>query len=71
MLPVGTRVKFNIDHGLDVGIAKIIAIDTEEEDNKTYLYYELEVISCSRANMHRNDQGRLWVNDFEVKPTGK
>lgn len=66
-LPIGQTTKFNIAQGLDVGTAKIIAVDIEGEGKDKQLYYKLEVIEGSQANMHRNEQGELWVNDFEVK----
>ncbi len=66
-LPIGTRIEFNIAQGLDVGIAIIKEADIDPDDN--HLHYKLEVIEGSQADMHRNDKGELWVNDFEVKPT--
>ena len=64
-LPIGTKVKFNIAQGLDVGIAIIKEADIDPDDN--HLHYRLEVIEGSQADMHRNSDGELWVNDFEVK----
>ena len=65
-LPLNTKVKFNIGQGLDTGKAFIKAIDNDSEDK--HLYYRLEVIDGSQSDLHRNDKGELWVNDFEVKP---
>lgn len=66
-LPNGTKVKFNIGQDLDTGKAVIIAADKDKEDD--HLYYKLDVYEGSQADMHRNSDGELWVNDFEVKPT--
>jgi len=38
-LAVGTKIKFNIAQGLDVGVARIIDIDRDDEDG--HLYYEV------------------------------
>jgi hypothetical protein len=67
-LPVGTRVKFNLAQGLDVGVARIIDVDIEGEGKNKERYYKLEVLEGSNAEIHRNDKGELWVNDWEVKP---
>ena len=65
-LPINTKVKFNLGQDLDTGKAIIIEIDNDQEDG--HLYYRLEVIEGSQSDIHRNDKGELWVNDFEVKP---
>ena len=65
-LPLNTKVKFNIAQGLDIGIAIIKEHYIDPDDN--HLHYRLEVIEGSQADMHRNSDGELWVNDFEVRP---
>ena len=65
-LPKHSKVKFDIGQGLDTGTAVIKSI-LKDPDNDC-LYYELVVIEGSKANMHRNGDGELWVNAFEVKP---
>jgi len=64
-LPIGTKIRFDLAQGLDTGTARIVAVDTDDEDKHTY--YKLDVISGSPADKHRNKQGELWVNDFEVR----
>ena len=64
-LPINTKVKFNIAQGLDVGIAIIKEADIDPDDG--HLHYRLEVAEGSRADMHRNHKGELWVNDFELR----
>ena len=70
-LPKGTRVKFNIAQGMNVGEATIIDTRVENEDGRDCLYYRLDDIVGSQADMHRNQEGELWVNDFEVKAVVK
>ena len=65
-LPIGTKVVFNLAQGLDIGKAVITGIDDDKDDG--HLYYKLDVIDGSQADLHRNKNGELWVNDFEVKP---
>lgn len=65
-LPINTKVSFNLGQDLDIGKAIIREIDNDQEDG--HLYYRLEVIEGSQADLHRNEKGELWVNDFEVKP---
>ena len=62
-LPFGTKVKFDIAQGLNVGIAYIDGIDVDDG----HFIYKLENIVGSQSDMHRNKKGELWVNDFEVK----
>ena len=64
-LPVNTKVKFNLGQDLDVGKAIIREIDKDPDDG--HLYYRLDVIEGSSADLHRNSDGELWVNDFEVR----
>ena len=70
-LPTGQRVKFNIAQGMNVGEATIIDSRVENEDGKDYRYYRLDDIEGSQADMHRDETGELWVNDFEVRPVVK
>ncbi len=65
-LPLNTKVKFNLAQDLDTGKAIIREIDNDQEDG--HLLYKLEVVEGSQADLHRNDKGELWLNDFEVKP---
>lgn len=65
-LTIGTKVKFDIGQGLDVGKAFITDVYQDQEDG--HLYYQLNVIEGSKSNLHRDEKGELWVNDFEVKP---
>ena len=64
-LPIGTKVEFDIGQGLDTGKAFITNIHKDDEDG--HLYYKLNVIEGSQADLHRNEEGELWVNDFEVR----
>ena len=64
-LPIGTKVEFDIGQGLDTGKAFITDIDKDHEDN--HLYYQLDVVDGSKSDLHRNEEGELWVNDFEVR----
>lgn len=64
-LPIKTKVKFNLGQGLDTGKAFITNIHKDHEDG--HIYYQLNVIEGSKSNLHRNEKGELWVNDFEVK----
>ncbi len=66
-LEIGTKVKFDIAQGLDTGIAIIRDIYIDADDS--HLHYKLDVIEGSNSDLHRNDKGELWINDFEVKPT--
>lgn len=66
-LPIGTKVKFDIAHGLDVGVARIVDVDIEGEGKGREMRYKLEVTEGSQANLHRNKDGQLWVNDWEVR----
>ena len=65
-LPINTKVKFNIAQDLDVGVGIIREIVKDPDDN--HLLYRLDVIEGSKADIHRNSDGELWVNDFEVRP---
>ena len=65
-LPVGTKVAFNLAQGLDIGKAVITDIDEDKDDG--HLYYMLDVVEGSQGDMHRDKNGELWVNDFEVRP---
>ena len=65
-LPINTKVKFNIAQDLDVGVGIIREIVKDPDDS--HLLYRIEVIEGSKADMHRNSNKELWVNDFEVKP---
>ena len=65
-LPINTKVKFNIGNNLDVGVGIIREIVKDPDDN--HLLYRLDVIEGSKADIHRNSDKELWVNDFEVKP---
>lgn len=69
-LPIGCKVEFNLAQGLDVGTARIVAVDVEGKGKDNRTYYKLEVVEGSSADMHRNKNGELWVNDFEVEPIG-
>ena len=64
-LHIGTKVKFNLGQGLDTGKAIITDIHRDHEDS--HLYYQLDVTEGSKSDLHRNEKGELWVNDFEVK----
>ena len=64
-LPIGTKVEFDIGQGLDTGKAFITDIHKDHEDG--HLYYQLDVIEGSKSDLHRNEKGELWVNDFEAK----
>ena len=66
-LPLNTKVSFNIAQDLDIGVGIIREIYKDPDDK--HFHYKLEVVEGSNANMHRNNEGELWVNDFEVKPT--
>lgn len=65
-LTIGTKVKFDIAQGLDVGVAKIADARTDADDG--HYYYKLDEIEGSPADMHREKDGELWVNDTEVIP---
>lgn len=66
-MKIGDKVQFNIAQGLDTGKAYIIDKHIDKIDGKKCLFYRLEVIEGSFSNLHRNKNGKLWVNDFEVK----
>ena len=69
-LKVGTKVKFNIAQGLDIGIAIIKQAERDVDDSNSF-HYKLEVIEGSKAIVHRDFNGDLWVNDFEVEKIEK
>jgi hypothetical protein len=62
----GDIVKFDVGQGLDVGIATIAGFDVEIDDDGAQIYYRLDVLKGSRADLHRNKDGELWVNEFEI-----
>jgi hypothetical protein len=64
-LKIGTKVKFDIAQGLDIGKAVIIGKDKDTDDG--HYNYQLDVYEGSLSNIHRNKKGELWVNDFEVE----
>lgn len=68
-LPIGTKVAFDIGQGLDTGKALITDVYKDQEDG--HLYYQLDVIEGSKSDLHRNEKGELWVNDFEVEAISK
>ncbi|MBW8039242.1 MAG: hypothetical protein FVQ85_04510 [Planctomycetes bacterium] len=68
-MPIGTKVIFNIAQGLDTGKAFITGIHKDQEDG--HLYYQLDVIEGSKSDLHRDEKGELWVNDFETKIISK
>jgi len=70
-LEQNTLVYFNLADGMDVGTARIQAVDVEIEDGASLVYYKLDVLSGSLATMHRNKDGELWVNAFEVSISPK
>ncbi len=65
-LPVGSKVAFDIAQGLDTGKAVIVGREQDEDDG--HWLYKLDVIEGSKADLHRDKNGELWVNDFEVRP---
>lgn len=66
-LPLGTKVEFDISEGHSTGTAFIIDGNIEVEDGEKKGYYKLAVIN-GKTDIHRNEKGELWVNDYEVKP---
>ena len=62
-LPVETEVQFDIGQGLSVG--KGIVRAAEYDDG---WLYRIDVREGDPADIHRNEQGELWVCDFEVGP---
>ena len=64
-LEVGLKVLFNFGNGLDIGEAIITAREPDEDDEDNFLY-QLDVVSGSQADMHRNKDGQLFANAFEV-----
>ena len=68
-LPIGTKVKFDIGQGLDTGKALITDVQKDQEDG--HLYYQLDVIEGSKSDLHRDEKGELWINDYEAKAVSK
>ena len=62
-LPKGTRVAFDIAQGLNVGRGVITAAEYDDG-----WLYRIDVTDGDRADMHRHENGELWVCDFEVTP---
>jgi hypothetical protein len=60
-LPLNTKVTFDIAD-LDKGEGIITGA---HYDNGWM--YRIEVTSGADCNVHRNEKGELWLNDFEVK----
>lgn len=61
-LPMGTEVGFDIAQGMNVGTGFIIDSDCQDGD----WFYRIEVTSSDDAEIHLNDNGELWVCDFEL-----
>lgn len=66
-IPIGTKIKFNIAQGMDTGEGIIKSSRIEPEYSEETVFYEIEVTKGSKADMHRNEDGALWVIDCEVK----
>lgn len=69
ILPVGTRVAINIAQGLSTGTGRILENKQEEED--VCPVYRIELEEGNNMDMHRESNGELWVNEFELKPIPK
>ena len=59
-LPLKTKVAFDIAD-LDKGEGTITAVHYNGGR-----MYRIEVTSGDRGDIHRNEKGELWANDFEV-----
>ena len=64
-LPNGTRVRMDIAQGLDR--CEGVIADAEYDDG---WLYRIEVAAGDPCDTHREDNGDLWVCDFEVSPMG-
>jgi len=62
-LPNGTHVHVRSDHFVEECDARI----TKGEWDGGWLY-RIEVTGGDRLDEHRNQDGELWVCDFEVRP---
>lgn len=62
-LPIGTTVKFDIAQGHAVGHGVITAAEFDDG-----WLYRIEVTAGHLAQLHRHENGELWVCDFEVTP---
>ena len=62
-LAVGTRVHVRSDHF--VGQCEGIIAAAEYDDG---WLYRIDVTEGDRLDEHRNDDGELWVCEFEVQP---
>ena len=62
-LEVGTRVHVCSDHF--VGECDGVIAAAEYDDG---WLYRIDVIAGDRLDAHREDNGELWVCDFEVQP---
>ena len=61
-LPTGTPVAFDIAQGLAVGTG--VVLKAEYDDGWAY---HLEVTGGDAVDEHLNEDGELWVCDFEVR----
>lgn len=62
-LPDGTRVHVRSDHFKE----ECEGVTTRAEYDDGWLY-RIDVTSGDRLDEHRNEDGELWVWDFEVQP---
>ena len=65
ILPNGTKVRMDICEGLSTGIGVITGWEKEKED--TCVVYRIDLIEGENMDMHREKDGELWVNAFEIK----
>jgi len=68
-LPKRTRVIFNIAQGLSIGSGIIIDLKKGPED--TCFVYKIDLIEGENMEMHKNKDGEIWVNAFEIKEVAK
>lgn len=60
----GEQVRYSIDQGKHTGTAKVLEAEIDEDD---YCWrYRLDVLPPA-ADEHRDNDGSLWVNEFELE----
>ena len=64
ILPNGTKVRMDICEGLSTGIGVITGWEKEED---TCVVYRIDLIQGENMDMHKEKDGELWVNAFEIK----
>ena len=65
-LPDGTRVRVQSEHFVE----RCEGVITAAEFDGGWLY-RVDVTAGDGLDAQRNENGELWVNDFEVRPVAK